>query len=93
MPSPRHSAQRNKRADRINARGINMSLPCARCFRKHLECLILKGARRCGECHRSNVACEIDPLSEQQWDHIKERENRLKTEMAEATQAILENSA
>jgi len=69
------------------------SLPCARCFKKHLECLILKGARRCGECHRSNVACEIAPPSEQQWDRIKERENRLKTETAAATQAALDSMA
>jgi len=69
------------------------SFPCARCFRKNLNCLILKGARRCGECHRSNVACEIDPPSEQQWDRIKERENRLKTETAEATQAVLDHIA
>jgi len=69
------------------------SLPCARCFRKNLECLILKGACRCGECHHSHVACEIDPPTKQQWDHVKERENRLKAETAEAMQAILENSA
>jgi len=69
------------------------SFPCARCFKKNLECLILKGARRCGECHRSNVACEIDPPTEQQWDRIKERENRLKTETAEATQAIIDSIA
>jgi len=69
------------------------SLPCARCFRKNLECLILKGARRCGECHRSNVACEIAPPSEQQWDRIKERENRLKADTAAATQAILDSMA
>jgi hypothetical protein len=32
-------------------------------------------------------------LLEQQWDHIKERENRLKTKTAAATQAILDSMA
>jgi len=91
MPSKRHTSQRNARADIINARGINMSsIPCARCHKKGLACLILKGACRCGECHRSNVVCEIDLPSPVQWDHIKEKEYRLNAKAAKATQEIQE---
>ena len=54
--------KQNKRANSINSQGIMMSLaPYTRCYHKTLPCKLLNGSKKCGECRRANVTCDIDP--------------------------------
>jgi len=77
--------ERNKRADSINSRGITMSLaPCTCCYHKTLPCKLLNGSKKCGECRRANVTCDIDPPTDAQWDRMKTAENAIKEELQKA---------
>jgi len=63
--------------------------PCSRCFEKDLQCRLGPGSRRCGECNRSNVKCQIEPPTMAQWDRLRAEEIKLEAERAEALSRLL----
>ena len=70
MPSLNQTLQRNNRANRINAKGVRMSLKCERCFKNGLDCRLGQGPVCCySKCTRVSRKCIINPLW-WQWHHM-----------------------
>jgi len=92
MPSKNQVKQRHNRADKINARGVTMShAPCTRCFKKGLQCRLGPGSRRCGECNRAGVSCQVEAPTMAQWDRLKKTEDKLNAEL-KATAAVMQET-
>jgi hypothetical protein len=70
---------------RIVLSGNEMS-PCSRCEQKDLKCLVAADARRCSECVRSGVKCDVLGPSQADWVALERGEKKLR-EQLEAAEA------
>ena len=68
-----------------------MPVKCSRCSEKNLECRVLPGADRCGECTKSvgRDSCDVFGSSASSWASVQREEARLEAEEEEAMAKIL----
>ncbi|PQE06812.1 hypothetical protein CJF30_00008729 [Rutstroemia sp. NJR-2017a BBW] len=62
-----------------------MPVKCSRCSEKNLECRVLPGADRCGECTKSvgRDSCDVFGSSASSWASVQREEARLEAEEEE----------
>lgn len=91
MSSSKHTKikERIALADKIKSSGIEM-LPCARCDKRALPCLVSGDSSRCSECVRAGQKCDISGPSVADWERLRKEEERLEREQELAEQAILQ---
>jgi hypothetical protein len=72
-------------------KGKIMPVKCSRCSSKNLECRVLPGAERCGECIKSvgRDSCDVFGASAASWTAVQREEARLEAEEEEAMAKIL----
>jgi hypothetical protein len=68
--------------------GKIMPVKCSRCVSKGLECRVLPGSERCGECVKSigRDTCDVYGVSRSQWLSIEREEARLEAAEEAAVQ-------
>src|SRR4051812_22676700 len=78
---------------RTQEKGKIMPVKCSRCSEKNLECRVLPGADRCGECVKSigRGSCDVFGNSASQWESVRREEARLEAE--EEAAALQEQEA
>src|SRR5713226_6432044 len=54
--------------------------PCSRCASRGLSCIVSSDSRRCSECTRSNVKCNVAGPSLADWAKLHREEERLTLE-------------
>lgn len=91
MPSPNHLKikERITLSNRILSNGIKMT-PCANCKKKGRSCVVSKESKRCAECVRRGVRCDVLGPSTDDWDSLQREEERLEREVAAAIQQAQE---
>lgn len=90
-PNDNHkkTKQRLALAERIQQEGSEM-LPCSRCDKRGLQCLVSPASRTCGECKRSNVKCDSSGHSVGEWEKLRREEERIARETRTAREAVIE---
>jgi hypothetical protein len=91
MPPHRHTksekadkvAQWSALANKIEKEGVKMS-PCTNCVKKGRQCIVSNESRRCSECTRRGIKCDVFSPSPGEWELLRKEEERLEREMTAA---------
>ena len=78
--SSRQSVNRLSLSKRINQLG-KMVQPCSRCAQSKLECRLLLGSKKCGNCTRRGLKCNARDVSDSDFAKLDREASRLDSEI------------
>ena len=83
------SLKRSRLGDRIDRDGIEM-FPCTNCEKHNRSCVVAEGSnsKRCGECVRRGVKCDVEGIPVRDWETLEREEERLRLEKEITLQAV-----
>lgn len=72
--------------------GVRSNVPCGRCRRNNLPCIVSMGSSRCAECIKSHKKC-VHALPSKVFDRLISKRDSLRTQAQEAERTAAEASA
>jgi hypothetical protein len=72
--------KRSRLADYIDREGVEM-FPCSNCMKHKRPCVCsdTSSSKRCGECVRRGIKCDVEGIPVSDWDTLDREEYRLET--------------